>query len=119
MCIRDRRKRFGFNGWADALSMESFSIGALEAPQARLWIGMADGKRGYLMTAVPDKWYSSGERKKLRAQFLKELPEGFDPNARWLEWEFDLPGERKAMLDTAEAISAAIHKVLVPNAPQT
>lgn len=114
------RKRFAFCGWADELNMASFSLAANNAPPVKLWINVHEGNVGHLMTVVPDNWHKDDKpaRAKLRKALLDRLPKGFDPKERWLQWELELPGQRRKMLDLAEEIARALHEVLVPALPE-
>lgn len=107
------REQMALNGWADHLSLESFSFSSREAPEVKLWIEYQDAGRLGLSTFVPDGWYEGAERKKLRGELMAALPEGFLQD-RWLTWWFRLPEEGATFDACALDIVDALHQVLVP-----
>ena len=109
------REHFAPNGWADHLSLDSFSFSSKDAPAVKIWIDWNEDGLLELSTFVPDGWYDGAERKKLREELLDALPEGFERD-RWLTWRFRLPEEAATFDACAIDAVAALRQVLVPHA---
>lgn len=108
------REHLASNGWADHLTLDSFSFSLRQAPEVKIWVEHR-GDKISLSTCVPDGWYEGSERKKLREELLDALPEGFTRD-RWLTWWFQLPADAHTFEACALDILEAQLRVLVPHA---
>jgi hypothetical protein len=106
------REHFGPNGWADHLSLSTFSLSSRQAPLVKIWIEYKDGTI-LLSTALPDNWQDGSKRRELRRTLLGKLPPP-DEIDRWIVWNHPVDESDAVLAARGEAIGRALHEILVP-----